>query len=177
MIMKRMVVSMALVCLACVSAWAGGIKVVSGDKKVFKNAEGSAVLEIVFDGATYDDKMPLAENEKFSDMASVKKIAMAGFTEYFNKKSKSVKISESADGAKYKISLQVSKMDQYVKVMGFIPAPATKTWGTLTITDLATGQVLTTVEVNAVDGGANPSPDGCISDSFEKIGEEVAKLK
>lgn len=68
-------------------------------------------------------------------------------------------------------------MDQYFKVMGFIPSNATKVWGTLTVIDLSTNTVIAVVEVNEVDGGANPSYDGTFSDCFEELAKQVTKLK
>lgn len=48
--------------------------------------------------------------------------------------------------------MKVKNMDQYFKVMGFIPSNATKVWGTLTVIDLSTNTVIAVVEVNEVDG-------------------------
>lgn len=175
--MKKTLLTLALLCVACISAFAGGIKVTGGDKKIFKHISGNAVLEFIFDNATFADKMPLQEDSRFQDIEHVKEVAMNGFKQDFNDECENVKVVDSAADAQYKITLKVTKMDQYVKITGFIPAPATKTWGVMTISDLKTGEILTTVEVNAVNGGANPSPDGCISDSFEELGEKVGGLQ
>ena len=55
---------MAFVTLFATAAFAGNpLKVINGDKKFFKSAEGKVFLEVVFDNnATYDGKMPLSEN-------------------------------------------------------------------------------------------------------------------
>lgn len=151
------------------------ISVTQGDKKFFKTAEGNAVLELLWDGATYDGKMPL--EEKFTNLSYLKKVAYNGFEETFNDKSKKFKIVKDQSAAKYKITMKVSKMDQYFKVMGFIPGNATKVWGTLTVTEIATGNVVLVVNVDEVDGGANPSPDETFSDCFEELAEQLTKLK
>ena len=64
--MKRLFL-MAFVTLFATVAFAGNpIKVVNGDKKFFKNAEGNVFLEVIYEGATFDDRMPLAE--KYADI-------------------------------------------------------------------------------------------------------------
>jgi len=173
--MKR-VILLAFVCLlASVSAFAGGIKVTSGNSKVFKNEKGCVLFEVIWDNATYDDKMPLAEH--FENLEELRSVAWDGFKEEFDDNSKGLVVLKDSAEAVFKITMTVSKMDQYVKVTGFIPAPATKVWGVLTITDLRTNEVVTTVAVDAVNGGANPSPDGTFSDCFEELGKQVAKLR
>lgn len=174
--MKRLMTLFVGICLFSLYAVAGSnISVVQGDKKFFKNALGKAVLEFVWDGATYDRKDPLKNH--ITDLDQLKPIAKSGFTETFNEKCKTVKIVEGAKDADYKFTMQVKNMDRYVKVMGWVPGPATKVWGTLTITDLKTGNVCVVIEVNEVDGGANPSPVESFSDCFEELAKQVAKLK
>ena len=57
--MKRLFL-MAFVTLFATMAIAGNpIKVIKGDKKFFKNTEGNVFMEVIYDGATFDDKMPL----------------------------------------------------------------------------------------------------------------------
>ena len=174
-IMKK--ITLTLIAILCVflSTFASDINVIKGDKKFFKTASGNALLEFVWEGAQYDNKMALEEH--YSDLENLKKVAWNGFVETFNAKSKTVKIVKNAADAKYKMTMKVVNMDSYFKVMGFIPAPATKVWGGFTITDIATGEVLVEINVKEVDGGANPSPDGTFSDCFEELGKQVSKLK
>lgn len=176
--MKKLILMMLFVILNSVVALAGSdIKVTSGNAKFLKNAEGNAVLVFDWDGATYDNKQPLTE--KFTNLEELKKVAWNGFTETFNEKSKKVKVVPNEQGktAKYKFSMKVTNMDQYFKVMGFIPGNATKVWGTLTVTDLSNNETIAVISVTEVDGGANPSPDGSFSDCFEELAKQVSKCK
>lgn len=174
--MKKILLSLVAVFFTCNCAFAGlDIKVTQGDKKFFKTNAGNAVLDFKFDNTKYDNKMPLAE--KFDDVAKVKKIALNGFTETFNDKSKGIKVVENNADAQYKFTFEVTNMDQYFKVMGFIPGFATKAWGTFTVTDIKSGEALVVVDVDEVDGGASPSPDETISDCFEEIAKQLNKLK
>lgn len=174
--MKKIVLLFLMLAVVSISAMAGSdLTVIQGDKKFMKAADGNAVIEFVWDGATYDYKQPLAE--KFENLEELKNVAWNGFAETFNKKSKKVKIVSDAAGARYKFVMQVKNMDQYFKVMGFIPGNATKVWGTMNVTDLQTGETIAVIEVKEVNGGANPSPNGSFSDCFEELAKQIVKLK
>lgn len=171
--MKKYLLTIMMVCLACVSAMAADCKVVSGNKKVWKGATGEALLNINWSEAQYDYKMPLTD--KFANLEPFAEASWSGFVQEFNEECK-VQVVKESKSAKYQIDIKVTNVDQYVKITGFIPGPATKIWGTLTVTDIATGQILVTVAINSLDGGASPSPFESFSDSFEKLGEWVADL-
>lgn len=174
--MKKYLLTMVMCFAVCMCAMAGSnIKVTQGDKKIFKTASGNAVVEFVWDGATYDNKQPLTE--KYNNLEELKPIAWKGFQNAFNKSCKKVKVVEDAADATYKFTIKVTNMDQYFKVMGFVPGNATKAWGTLTITDVKSGQVLVEGTFSGIDGGANLSPDGTFEDCFEEVARQVARLK
>lgn len=174
--MKKILLALVAVFMVSVNAMAGlDIKVTKGDKKFFKTAQGGAIVEFVWDGATYDKKEPLGNH--FGNLKELMNVAMEGFTDTFNDKCKKVKVVGSKDEAQYKFTMKIENMDQYYKVMGFIPGNATKVWGVMTITDIQTGEELVVIDVNEVDGGANPNPTGSFSDCFEELAEQVAKLK
>lgn len=174
--MKKYLITMLFVLVGSMSAMAGsGVKVTKGDSKFLKTAEGNAVLVFDWEGATYDNKMPLIE--QFTDLELLKPKAWNGFREVFNKKCKNVQVVRDEADARYKFAMKVVNMDRYIKVTGLIPGPATKVWGIMTVTDLTTGDIIAVVEVTKVDGGANPSPDGSFSDCFEELAKKVVKLK
>ena len=174
--MKKILLTLIVAVMGCMTAMAGSdLKVVEGDKKFLKTASGNAVLIFDWEGATYDNKEPLTNH--YSNLEQLKPIAWNGFVEEFNKKSKNVKVVKDATDARYQFSMQVTNMDMYVKVMSFIPSPATKVWGVMTVTDLQTGEVIAIIQVKEVNGGGNPSPDGSFSDCFEELGKQMAKLK
>lgn len=176
--MKKIILMMLFIIVGSAASMAGSdIKVIKGNPKFLKGAEGNAVLVFDWKGATYDNKQPLTE--KFTNLDELKEVAWKGFSETFNDKSKKVKIvpNDQEKTAKYQFSMKVTNMDQYFKVMGFIPGNATKAWGTLTVTDLTTNEVVAVITVTEVDGGANPSPNESFSDCFEELAKQVAKCK
>ena len=173
--MKKVLMTMCMM-LVGMAAFAGNpLKVTGGDKKFFKTAEGGAVLEISFDGASFDGKMPLTK--KYSDVPEKRKISYDGFVEEFSEKCKSVQIVKSAKEAKYKISIKVTKIDEFTNVMGWVAGPCIRVWGTLTITDIKGGAPLLVVDIDEIDGGSATSTNGAFEDTFNELGKRIAKLK
>ena len=85
--MKRLLITAFLVMVATVTFAANPLKVVNGDKKFFKNAEGTVFLEVIYDeSATFDDKMPLTE--KYDNMEEKTNISYNGFIEEFSERNK-----------------------------------------------------------------------------------------
>lgn len=173
--MKRLFL-MAFVTLFATVAIAGNpIKVISGNKKFFKNAEGNVLLEIKYDGASFDGKMPLTE--KYPDVDAKTIISYNGFIEEFSERNDDLTFVKNEAEANYKITIQVTKVDEFFNVMGFIPGPCIRVWGTLTVTDVKTGETLLVVDIDEIDGGSAPTTDRAFNDTFGELGEKIAKLK
>ncbi len=173
--MKRTLLATMMAIVAAVSFAANPLTVKQGDKKFLKTASGGALLEFIYDGATYDDRMPLTE--KFPDIDKLKKLSWDGFVEEFNERCKTVKVVTKAEEAKYKFTVKVTKIDQFINVMGFIPGPCVRAWGTLTVSDIKSGDTLLVLDIDEIDGGSNPSPDGAYSDCFEELGKLFTRQK
>lgn len=173
--MKRLVLMAFMSIIATVAFAANPIKVVSGDKKFFKSAEGNIYLEVKYEGASFDDKMPLTE--KYNDMESKTTISYNGFIEEFKDNNKKMDFVTTESEANYKITIQVTKIDEFINVMGWIPGPCIRVWGTLTVTDVKSGESLLVVEIDEIDGGSAPTTDRAFNDAFGKLGEKIAKLK
>lgn len=173
--MKRLFL-MAFVTLFATVAIAGNpIKVISGNKKFFKNAEGNVLLEIKYDGASFDGKMPLTE--KYPDVDAKTIISYNGFIEEFSERNDDLTFVKNEAEANYKITIQVTKVDEFFNVMGFIPGPCIRVWGTLTVTDVKTGESLLVVDIDEIDGGSASTTDRAFNDTFGELGEKIAKLK
>lgn len=173
--MKRLFL-MAFVTLFATVAIAGNpIKVISGNKKFFKNAEGNVLLEIKYDGASFDGKMPLTE--KYPDVDAKTIISYNGFIEEFSERNDDLTFVKNEAEANYKITIQVTKIDEFINVMGWIPGPCIRVWGTLTVTDVKSGESLLVVDIDEIDGGSAPTTDRAFNDTFGELGEKIAKLK
>ena len=174
--MKKNLFALLSTLSVCSVALAGNpLKVISGDKKFFKTNQGGAVLEILYDGASFDGKKPLTE--KYSDIPEKTKISYDGFVEEFMENSKNINIVDKQSEAKYKITIKVTKVDEFVNIMGFIPGPCIRVWGTVTITDINGRNSLLTVNINEIDGGSAPTTDRAFNDTFGELGKRLSKLK
>lgn len=66
--MKKTLLTLTIILLTMATAMAGSdLTVKRGNKKFIKEAKGVAALEFNFEGATFDDKMPLTD--KYPDIA------------------------------------------------------------------------------------------------------------
>jgi len=173
--MKRTMMTAILAVAAVIAFAANPLKVLNGDKKLFKTAEGTCLLEVIYDGASYDGKMPLTE--KYADIPSKTKISYDGFIEEFSERNKKVTFVKTAAEAKYKMTIKVTKVDEFINVMGFIPGPCIRVWGTLTVTDTNGGEPLLTVNIDEIDGGSAVSTDRAFNDTFGELGKRIAKMK
>ena len=174
--MKRLFLMAFVTLFATVAFASNPLKVVSGDKKFFKSAEGNIFLEVVYDdNATFDDKMLLTE--KYDNLEEKTAISYDGFIEEFGQRNSKLKFVKTEEEATYKMTIRVTKVDEFINVMGFIPGPCIRVWGTLTVTDVKSGDALIVVGIDEIDGGSAPTTDRAFNDAFGKLGEKIAKLK
>lgn len=173
--MKRLFLMVFMAVFATVAFASNPIKVVNGDKKFFKTAEGNVFLEVKYDGASFDGKMPLTE--KYSDIEAKTLISYNGFIEEFTENNSKFNFVKDEAEATYKITVNVTKVDEFVNIMGFIPGPCIRVWGTLTVTDVKTGDSLLVVDIDEIDGGSAPTTDRAFNDTFGELGKRMAKLK
>ena len=161
--------------LFAVNAFAANpLKVKDGDKKFFRKAKGECLLEVIYTGASFDGKKPLTE--KYQDIDNKTTISYEGFIEEYSERNKNLPIVTDAANAKYKITIQVTKVDEFINIMGFIPGPCIRVWGTLTVTDLSNGDTLLGVDIDEIDGGSAPTVDRAFNDTFGELGKKIAKL-
>lgn len=146
-----------------------------GNKKFIKEAKGVATLEFNFEGATFDDKMPLTD--KYPDIALLQKLAWDGFVEEFNDRCKNLQVVAETDRADYKISMKVTKIDHFVNVMGFIPGLCVRAWGPSPSPMLKRAKSFSKCMSMRLTAARTPSPDGAFSDCFEELGKQFSKLK
>lgn len=173
--MKRLFMMAFMTIIATVAFAANPLKVVNGDKKFFKNAEGTVFLEVIYEGASFDDRMPLTE--KYDNIEEKTTISYNGFIEEFSERNDKLQFVKTEEEATYKITIKVTKVDEFINVMGFISGPCIRVWGTLTVTDVKTGESLLVVEIDEIDGGSAPTTDRAFNDTFGQLGEKIAKLK
>ena len=173
--MKKAYLTILMALVALVGFAANPLSLKEGNKKFFKTASGSAFFEVIYKGASFDDKMPL--EKKYDDMDNKTKVSYEGFVEEFIEHSKNVSIVKKLEEANYKFTVLVTKVDQFTNIMGFIPGPCIRVWGTFTITDAKTGEKLLVVDIDEIDGGSAPTPDRAFNDTFGELAKKILKFK
>ena len=172
--MKKVLMTLIMALLAVNVLAANPLKVKDGDKKFFRKTKGECLLDVVYTGASFDGKMPL--KEKYSDIDEKTTISYDGFVEEYNDHNKNLPIVKDEAKANYKITIQVTKVDEFVNIMGFIPGPCIRVWGTLTVTDLKDGSTIVVVDIDEIDGGSAPTTNRAFNDTFGELGKKIAKL-
>ncbi len=157
--------------LSCAVSFAGSIKS-SGNTSVLKE---NAVAQIAFDfsGSRWE------EDEDFKAYCGNAydervRIAHDSFVNTFNRMSKGLKISENAEGTKYKV---------VVKVLNFVQKMAMVGWGrfsiriyaNIEIQDTSNGNTICSFYAKGVSGGADYSQDERFNKSWGEMAKEILK--
>lgn len=171
--MKKFLITMLAVAL-CATAMAK-VKVTGGDAGCMRERV-TAVVVFDYSAATFDKEQSYEAwcGEDYGER--VEKSAEA-FVEGFNKKSKGLKIEGEESEAKYRITVKVGDMDQSMSFSCNWGQMSFKCSAEITITEIATGEVVCIVTVDEERGGCDYSPLDRITDCFNGIGKELAKKK
>ncbi|MDR0206479.1 MAG: hypothetical protein LBI45_04400 [Bacteroidales bacterium] len=186
---KSLVLFISLFCFtATLSLFAGKpVTVKSGNPAVLKQSS-IALLEIDLSAAKVGAK-PLKEHLKSVRDATLREISDAQalvenyFTarfNYLNKKKMQI-VSNSKD-VDYKIVVYVKELDMGNDAGAFIPhAPSTAGGvaisGIANIIDSRTGNVVCTLNIDTVRGGASPTIRLRMAIAFQTLAEHIIKLK
>ena len=88
-----------------------------------------------------------------------------------------MKLSDKKDGANYKFLIKVSNLDSFTNVMGWGARTEAKMWGTLTITDAASGETVAEINIDEAEDGTDYVRREAFGKTFLLLGERVAKMK
>ena len=169
---KIMFVTLAV--LLSVSAMAK-VKVKSGSAACMKE-DATAVIEFDYSEATYDEDESYQSwcGEDFEERVN---LSIEEFVGAFNKNSKGLQINNEDTNAKYRIVVKIGDCDM-TRDMGC-------SWGEMkfkcsamvTIVEIATNEVVCTIEVDEEEGLCDYVPNDRIASCFRSIARELAKKK
>lgn len=171
--MKKTLI-ITLILLLSFSAMAK-VKVVSGSTAFLKE-KAIAVVEFDYSEATFDN----AQSYKSwcgDDYEERVERSTAEFIKSFNEKSKGLKINNNDTNAKYRIIVKVGDCDQNMGFSCNWGQLQFKSSGMITIVEVATNEVVCTLEVDEEKGGCDYTPIDRISECFGSIGYALAKQK
>jgi len=151
------------------------VKVISGSAVCLRE-NATAIVEFDYSDATFDKNQSYEKwcGEDFEERVVN---STEAFVSSFNKKSKGLKINDNAAEAKYRIVVKVGDCDQNMGMSCSWGQMQFKCSAIITIVEIATNEVVCTVEVDEEKGFCDYTPLHRISDCFGSIGHELAKQK
>ncbi|MCF0191256.1 MAG: hypothetical protein HUJ96_08345 [Marinilabiliaceae bacterium] len=170
--MKRIVIIFAML-LSMTAVCFGQYSTTEGDAKPLKEG-GDLVVTFDFEGATFDKSQALSD--KYENLTSLVSKVPANFKSGFSETSKKSKIVDNASDAKYDVNIKVTNMDLYFKVMSVVPGNVTKVWATITIKDIATGELICTIDVDECAGERDFTIDDSFAKCFVRLGEDFGTI-
>jgi len=169
--MKKYVLSLFALLLT-ITVNAASLEVVSGSPEFLKK-DASACVEFDFSGAAWGKKETLEERFK-EDYPELIKVSETTFIDFFNKKTKHLRIVNKDENPQYKI---VFKFDKFQSKFGNYYRKYTRIWGTATVTDLTTNETVCTIQINNLSGDSDYVPKESFWKGFMELGEKFAKMK
>ena len=160
--------------VGCVAAVAGNnIKLTSGSIASLKDG-GVGCVSIDMADTKYDNKKPLRHEALFAEVDNQLEECAAEFVREFNENSKKFVLTENPDEAAYQILVKITNLDSYVKVVSFKGGAGIKLWGTVTITDKATGEEVAEFTIDE-EGNCGFTYQVALENGFEGIAKYLAK--
>ncbi len=173
--MKKIILLAAAIVLAMTSFAKSDLKVKSGSMAWAKeNASVSVMFD--FSSAKWDNDQDF-KTWCGEDYEARAKNSINGFINGFNNKSKGAKATENEDGAKYRIIVKINNMDWRQSFTGMWGQFYALCWGTIEVTDIATGESVCTIEIDGANGDGDFAPNDRFTKCYKEVGETLAKMK
>jgi len=184
---QKSLLSIATCLLCAVSAFAANtVSVASGKSAVLKESS-KALLEVDYSATTIEN-LPLDEYLQKRGEDYVKNwpkdtdYAAKYFIDRFNKKNKGLKIVSNQSEASYKIVIHVQELDMGNSGSMFIPYASAKAGGiimigTVDIVDIKSNEVVCTLAVDQVKGGAHVSATVRMGLMFMELATKMCAIK
>lgn len=169
--MKKVLITLCLIVLSCTMTFAKSLAD-EGNTNVLKE-NANAVLEINYSNAIYRQYHTF-QSEKVVDFPPKGERDAESFVEFFNKSTPGMKATTSADGAKYKFLIELTKIRKDLGMW----APASERiqlWGTVKVINQETGATECTFTLKKFQGRDRYGDDNAYANTFSHLGENIAR--
>lgn len=173
--MKRFSLSLIVVALSTMFAYAGGIKVVQGKASFMKN-EGNMTVVFNWKEAKWNNEEPVKEHWGDEYQAYVEN-GESCFIDAFNKSSKKVRIVKEGESSDYVMTVNFSNFDKFFSAMSIVPGNKHKIWAEIIVTDKNSGEVICKYAVKEFKGGRDFSVFDSFKESMADLASELAGTK
>lgn len=173
--MMRLFLTGLAMMLASMYCMAGGVKMKVGNASWLKE-NGSAIVEFDFTKTTWE------EDEDFKTWCGdqyEKRIAAMkqSFVASFNENSKGLKISDSSDGVKYIISIEVRDLERHQAFTGTWGQGKFSTTAYIKVFDIASNQIVCEIDVDGFGSGKDYDYADGLSKCYKGLAKQLFKLK
>ncbi len=172
--MKKLIITVFLITVGWLSAIAGDeIKLTEGSLSSLKDG-GVGCVVIDIKDTTFDNKMPLRKDDRFREIDDYIPECTKEFVREFNDNTKKFTMTENVDEAKYEFLVKIDNLDTYINVMSFKGGIGIKVWGSITITDIATGHQVAAFDIDE-ENNSGFTYNIAVEETFEGIAKFLAK--
>ena len=173
--MRRLLLTTLVTVLTSMYCMAGGVKVKMGNASFLKE-NASAIVEFDFTKTTWE------EDEDFKTWCGdqyEKRIAAMkqSFVASFNENSKGLKISDSSDGVKYIISIEVRDLERHQAFTGTWGQGKFSTTAYIKVFDIASNQIVCEIDVDGFGSGKDYDYADGLSKCYKGLAKQLFKLK
>lgn len=173
--MRRLLLTTLVTVLTSMYCMAGGVKVKVGNASFLKE-NASAIVEFDFTKTTWE------EDEDFKTWCGdqyEKRIAAMkqSFVASFNENSKGLKISDSSDGVKYIISIEVRDLERHQAFTGTWGQGKFSTTAYIKVFDIASNQIVCEIDVDGFGSGKDYDYADGLSKCYKGLAKQLFKLK
>ena len=166
--------TMLLSIVGCVTAMAGNdIKLSEGSIASLKDG-GVASLVIDMADTQFDNKIPIRKDERFANIDEQLPECASEFVREFNDNTRKFTMTKNAEEAQYEIIVKITNLDTFVNVMSFKGGVGIKLWGTITIMNKATGEIVAVFKMDE-EGNSGFTYQIALEEGFEGIAKYLAK--
>ena len=169
--MKKFVTIMALLVISTLTFAGKPLKVKTGDTNFLKETV-TAKVQMDYSNTTWEKKRSYETfcGDEYEDRMEQSEVA---FIKGFNSVSKTLKLSNTEEEAKYTITVHVLDLERkvfdiaefYIRIVG-----------TITVVDNETGEEVCTIEIDKLKGDASYVPNSRLYSCFQTLGMKLAKL-
>ncbi len=172
--MKKYLLTILIMLLGSPIAFAGSeITLVKGSVLPLKDG-GLGCVVIDMSDTQFDNKKPLRNDSRFANVDDDISEYISEFIREFNEKSKKFRLTSNNEEAKYEINVHITNLDVFVHLMSFKGGVGIKLWGTITIKDKMTNEVIAEYKIDE-DDNSGFTYSIALEEGFEGIAKFLAK--
>lgn len=155
-------------------ATAGPLKIIFGNWEEIVKENVFAFVEFDYSQTMWEEDEPY---DKFCGDSYTERVnfSIADFRATFNENSKSLRMTNRPEEAKYKLVFHIKNLERKQGMMMWGRCYI-RVYGQIDIIDISTNETICSISVNGLAGDEDYVPNDRLSKCFKKLGEELEDL-